>query len=128
MPQIFIKEATIVRRSLIHEVPDGIPLKLPPSTSDMVKGVEGFPAIYGMVLTTPKKSPQVEMPIVAGKNNDPVLAHWQTGLGRAAVFTSDAHNRWLAGWVGWMSGAGAGARVGGWRWGWRRGAARVVGS
>ena len=53
-----------------------------------------------MVLTSKKPNPQIEMPIVAGKNNDPILAHWQTGLGKAAAFTSDAHNTWAAQWVG----------------------------
>lgn len=99
LPQIFIKEATIVRRSLIQEETAGIPLKLTPTGSDMVKGLDFGNPIYGLVLTSRKQSPQVEVPIVAGKNNDPVLAYWQTGLGRAAVFTSDAHNKWLASYV-----------------------------
>ncbi|HEY7391806.1 MAG TPA: VWA domain-containing protein [Bryobacteraceae bacterium] len=32
---------------------------------------------------------------------DPLLVRWQYGLGRAAVFTSDAKNRWAANWVSW---------------------------
>ena len=32
---------------------------------------------------------------------DPLLVRWQYGLGRAAVFTSDAKNRWAANWVAW---------------------------
>ncbi len=32
---------------------------------------------------------------------DPLLVRWQYGLGRAAVFTSDAKNRWAANWVTW---------------------------
>jgi uncharacterized membrane protein len=100
LPQIFIKEATVVRRSLIYEEKKGIPLKLPPSLSEIVKGISEFPDVYGMVLTSRKNNPQIEVPIVAGKNNDPILAQWQTGLGRAAVFTSDAHNKWAANWVG----------------------------
>ncbi len=100
LPQIFIKEATVVRRSLIHEDSKGIPLKLPPSSSDIIKGVSEIPSVYGLVLTSKKNNPQIEMPIVAGVHNDPVLAHWQTGLGRAAAFTSDAHNKWAANWIG----------------------------
>jgi uncharacterized membrane protein len=100
LPQIFIKEATIVRRSLIHENREGIPLKSYPSSSEMVKGIGAFPGVFGYILTSKKPNPQIEMPLVAGKNNDPVLAHWQTGLGRAAAFTSDAHNLWAAQWVG----------------------------
>ena len=33
----------------------------------------------------PKADPKVEMPLAAGKLNDPILAHWQTGLGKSAV-------------------------------------------
>lgn len=100
LPQIFIKEATIVRRSLIFEDNGGIPVKNAPSSSDMVKGMSFGAPVFGIVLTSKKKNPQVEMPLVVGKNNDPLLAHWQTGLGRAAVFTSDAHNKWLKQYVG----------------------------
>jgi Ca-activated chloride channel family protein len=40
------------------------------------------------------------MPLATGKLNDPLLAHWQTGLGKAAAFTSDAYNKWSSAWVG----------------------------
>ena len=32
---------------------------------------------------------------------DPIFAHWQYGLGRAAAFTSDARSKWAASWVTW---------------------------
>jgi hypothetical protein len=32
---------------------------------------------------------------------DPLLVRWQYGLGRAAVFASDAKSRWAASWVSW---------------------------
>ena len=105
LPQIFIKEATIVRRSLIHESDSGIPLRLLDSSDDFVKTLDGQdpPPLFGMVLTTKKNDPKVMMPIAAqtGKEGilDPILAHWQAGLGKAAVFTGDAHNRWGARWV-----------------------------
>lgn len=104
LPQIFIKEATIVRRSLIHEADAGIPLQKLDASDELVKGlsVEDKP-LFGIVLTSKKNDPKVMMPIAAqtGKEGilDPVLAHWQTGLGRAAVFTGDAHNKWGARWV-----------------------------
>lgn len=102
LPQIFIKEATIVRRSLINEPKEGAQVKTAPSTSDVLKGIgSDLPGrVYGMVLSTKKNNPQVEVPLVAGPQNDPLLAHWQTGLGRSLVFTSDAHNKWAADWVG----------------------------
>jgi hypothetical protein len=32
---------------------------------------------------------------------DPLLVSWQYGLGRSAVFTSDAKNRWANSWLTW---------------------------
>jgi len=100
LPQIFIKEAVIVRRSLIHEEKSGIPTRLIDASDDFVRGIANPQPITGMVLTSKKNDPKVEMPLATGKMNDPLLAHWQTGLGKAAAFTSDAYNKWSSAWVG----------------------------
>ncbi len=103
LPQIFIKEATIVRRSLIQEDRDnGLMVKNSPSASDVLKGIgDQLPGrVVGMVLSTKKPSPQVDVPLLAGPQNDPLLAHWQSGLGRSLVFTSDANTVWTPDWVG----------------------------
>lgn len=34
-------------------------------------------------------------------DTDPLLSRWQYGLGRAAVFSSDAKSRWAANWLTW---------------------------
>ena len=34
-------------------------------------------------------------------HKDPLLTFWQYGLGRAAIFSSDAKSRWAASWVDW---------------------------
>ena len=39
--------------------------------------------------------------ILKADHSDPLLVRWQYGLGRSAVFTSDAKNRWAANWVTW---------------------------
>jgi Ca-activated chloride channel family protein len=39
--------------------------------------------------------------ILEADQRDPLLVRWQYGLGRAAVFTSDAKNRWALNWVTW---------------------------
>lgn len=98
LPQIFIKEATVIRRSLIQEAREGFPLRQAPALTDAVRGIVVPSTVTGYVLTSRKASPQVEVPIVAGRESDPILAYWQTGLGRAIAFTSDAHNRWAAAW------------------------------
>ena len=99
LPQIFIKEATVVRRSLIHEDEHGIPIKVLDRSDETVKGLSEAPAVFGMVLTSKKNDPKVSMPLAAGKMTDPILAHWQAGLGKALVFTSDPTRKWGAEWV-----------------------------
>ena len=39
--------------------------------------------------------------VVEADRGDPLLVLWQYGLGRSAVFTSDAKDRWAASWVTW---------------------------
>ena len=101
LPQIFIKEATVVKRSIIQEDPHGIPVRLAASSSELVKGLTPgpMPDLYGYDLTGRKENPLIEVPMVAGPKRDPVLATWQAGLGKTAVFTGDAFNRWDANWV-----------------------------
>ena len=98
LPQIFIKEATVVRRSLIFEK-DPINVKVGVPGSELLKGMNAIPPVRGMVLTSRKNNPQIDVPLVGGDNNDPILANWQAGLGRVVAFTADATNRWSNYWV-----------------------------
>ncbi|HYG34281.1 MAG TPA: hypothetical protein VEC99_05830, partial [Clostridia bacterium] len=41
-----------------------------------------------------------EIPLWTDKG-DPLLAHWQYGLGRAVAFTSDAKSKWARPWLNW---------------------------
>ncbi|HMC27943.1 MAG TPA: glutamine amidotransferase, partial [Verrucomicrobiae bacterium] len=97
LPQIFIKEAAVILKSAIFEEPFKPKLA---SSSELVRGIgsEEYPALLGYVCTTPKA--RAEIPLVSDKG-DPVLAHWQYGLGRAVAFTSDAKARWAKNWLGW---------------------------
>ncbi|HVN05818.1 MAG TPA: VWA domain-containing protein [Bryobacteraceae bacterium] len=61
-------------------------------------GIESAPPLRGYVRFETK--PTAELILRAGAE-DPLLVRWQYGLGRAAVFTSDAKNRWAATWVTW---------------------------
>jgi hypothetical protein len=54
--------------------------------------------MLGYVVTSPK--PRAETPLVTAKG-DPLLAHWQFGLGRAVAFTSDAKAKWARDWLEW---------------------------
>jgi len=102
LPQIFIKEATVVKRSIVQEDPQGISVALAATASDLVKGITPgpMPPLYGYDLTGRKDNPLIEVPMTAGPKRDPVLAAWQAGLGKSAVYMGDAFNRWDANWVG----------------------------
>jgi len=53
----------------------------------------------GYVVTGEREG--LAMVLLRGKENDPILALWQYGLGRAVAYTSDATPRWNPAWIGW---------------------------
>ena len=97
LPQIFIKEAAVILKSAIYEEPFQPQVV---ATSELTRGIGAaeYPTLQGYVATTEK--PRAETPLYTDKG-DPLLAHWQYGLGRAVAFTSDAQARWAAAWLSW---------------------------
>ena len=97
LPQIFIKETAVILKSAIYEEPFKPQLR---SSSEVVRGIGSgeYPSLLGYVATTPK--PRAETPLWTDKG-DPLLAHWQYGLGRAVAFTSDAKAKWGKIWLNW---------------------------
>ncbi|MBI2680094.1 MAG: VWA domain-containing protein [Candidatus Solibacter usitatus] len=61
-------------------------------------GMEEAPALRGYVRYVAKPTADTLLNV---EEKDPLLVRWQYGLGRAAVFTSDAKSRWAANWVSW---------------------------
>jgi Ca-activated chloride channel family protein len=61
-------------------------------------GIRSAPPLYGYIKFIAKSTADT---ILSVDHTDPLLVRWQYGLGRAAVFTSDAKSRWAAEWVGW---------------------------
>jgi hypothetical protein len=97
LPQIFIKEAAVILKSAIFEEPFR-PQVVDPT--ELIRGIAAneYPPLQGYVATTPK--PRAEMPLVS-QHGDPVLAHWNFGLGRTVAFTSDSKPKWAKEWLGW---------------------------
>jgi Ca-activated chloride channel homolog len=60
--------------------------------------IDSAPPLKGYVRFLAK--PTADTILVLDKD-DPLFTRWQFGLGRAAVFASDAKSRWAEGWVGW---------------------------
>ncbi|MBZ0279865.1 MAG: VWA domain-containing protein [Anaerolineae bacterium] len=97
VPSIFTQETVLATRSYILE--DAFVPTISAS-SPIVNGISAAPELFGYVATTPKQTAEI---ILRGPApyEDPLLASWQYGLGRAVAFTSDASSRWGANWVDW---------------------------
>lgn len=61
-------------------------------------GIETAPKLMGYVRFIAKPSAETILKI---DREDPLLSRWQYGLGRAAVFASDAKSRWATDWIKW---------------------------
>ena len=98
IPEIFIKEAQVVRRAMIIE--QTFSPQVAYGLSETLKGVSPpLPALDGYVLTGPKGG--LNQVVVTSQEADPVLATCQAGLGRCVAFTSSADSRWAARWIQW---------------------------
>jgi len=95
LPTIFAQETQLAMRTYIVEEPF-FPRQT--ATSPILEGLEAVPSLTGYVATSPKPAAQV---ILTTHQDDPLLAAWQYGLGRAVAWTSDASGRWAARWVTW---------------------------
>ncbi len=95
IPNIFLKEAATVSRSAIIE---GAFVPKIKGESSILKGINSTPPLLGYVGTSAKTTARE---ILQSKDDDPILATWQYGLGKSVAWTSDARQRWSAGWLPW---------------------------
>ena len=93
IPQIVTAEAFIASRAQIIE--EHFTPRV--HSSGLVDDLS-FPELRGYVAASPKPSATVHL---VSAQDDPILASWQYGLGRAVAFTSDATGRWGADWMRW---------------------------
>ncbi|HLG62654.1 MAG TPA: glutamine amidotransferase [Ktedonosporobacter sp.] len=99
IPQVLLKETEqAARRSVINEtfVPASV------GTHPILTGLQGLPSLDGYIATTPKPTAQM---VLVSHLDDPVLAVWQYGLGRAVAWTSDALGLWTTRWLQWNQAA-----------------------
>ncbi|NQW03429.1 MAG: VWA domain-containing protein [Acidobacteria bacterium] len=96
VPQIFVKEAKDVTTPGFDE-------KLLKPVVKHVGFLEGIdfsraPQLRGRTATVLKET---ALELVQTEEEDPLLAYWPIGAGRAAVFSSDVKDRWAADWIRW---------------------------
>lgn len=105
LPKIFQREARRVSRPLVFEPPGGVSPQIV-YPHPLLDGLDRqLPPINGFVLTEVKDNPLAQVLIRSPQPDQPenatVLAVWSYGLGRTAVLTTDAGERWAAPWTGW---------------------------
>lgn len=96
LPQIFIREVRVVRKPMIRESP--FQPRLTPTGSPITAGLPtNLPPLAGFVLTQPRPE-AIAIDAMLAPTGEPVLSHWNIGLGQAAAWTSDA-SVWARAWV-----------------------------
>jgi uncharacterized membrane protein/Mg-chelatase subunit ChlD len=97
VPDFFLKETVQAVGRYIIEEPF---FPLPAVPSPVLQGIDStdLPLLLGYNGSTPKTTARMDLVTPRG---DPLLATWQHGLGRAAVWTSDLKGQWGTRWIGW---------------------------
>ncbi|MEP6807304.1 MAG: VWA domain-containing protein [Chloroflexota bacterium] len=96
IPDIFLKETI---RTAGENIVEGRFQPVPSAPSEILRGLDPgrLPSLLGYNATTAKGTATVSL--LTGRD-DPLLAQWQYGLGRAVAWTSDARQQWAAPWIG----------------------------
>jgi Ca-activated chloride channel family protein len=104
----FLNDPAGLEQLLLRDVEEhtGVTAVEKPITPKVIKqaeildgvGMDSAPQLKGYVRFVSRPTSDT---ILMADREDPLLVRWQYGLGRAAVFTSDAKNRWAANWVQW---------------------------
>ncbi len=98
LPRVLVDSVQVVNEPLLKE---GLfkPV-VRPTGSTLTLGMDEAPPLGGLVITAPRDDPSVIIEAVHPEG-EPLLVHWQAGLGRSAAFTSDALGPWSASWLDW---------------------------
>jgi Mg-chelatase subunit ChlD len=110
VPDIFLKETVTSVGQYIVEEPF---YPLPGMPSPVLTGLDAatLPPLLGYNGTSPKNTARLDLLTPRG---DPLLASWQYGLGRSAVWTSDFKGQWGTAWIGWEGFPRFAAQLVGW--------------
>jgi hypothetical protein len=97
IPRIVFRELEVALKDAMIEG-DVQPQVLVPSPVLRGLSPQDLPLLGGYEATTARDG--VSIALVTG-DGDPLLAHWQYGLGRVVAFTSDAGHLWTRRWPSW---------------------------
>jgi Mg-chelatase subunit ChlD len=98
VPKIFSAETeNITESNVVEQSIRALPAKL----VEVLSGIdfEKAPPLKGYIASEAR--PTSEVLLKSSDRSEPILARWRFGLGRVAVFTTDAQGSWAGGWTGW---------------------------
>lgn len=96
LPRVFTRAVRVLRSPMVRES-SFAPVMLA-TGSPLTHGLDGaMPNLGGINLSQARTDPKVTN-AMAHPAGEPLLAHWNVGLGRVAAFTSDA-SRWAREWI-----------------------------
>jgi len=98
LPRVLVDSVQVINKPLLKETPF-VPVVLA-TGSTLTAGLDNAPPLGGLVITATRPEPTVTLEMT-DPDGEPLLAHWQVGLGRVAAFTSDAGGGWSREWVQW---------------------------
>jgi Mg-chelatase subunit ChlD len=96
VPQLMAQEVVLASRDFVNE---GEFFPRVVGAGPAVENLAESPRLLGYLATTAK--PTAETQLRVGAEDDPLLASWRVGLGRATAWTSDASTRWSKHWATW---------------------------
>jgi uncharacterized membrane protein/secreted protein with Ig-like and vWFA domain len=110
IPDIFLKETI---RTQGEQIVEERFQPIPSQPSEILRGLDAgrLPHLLGYNATTAKGTATVAL---LTQREDPLLAQWQYGLGRAVAWTSDARSTWASDWIGTDAYGTALAQMVGW--------------
>ena len=98
IPRIFTLETQLASKASLIEQPFKPQLTSPAHEAMQEIDWKNVPPLGGYVATSLKPTADL---VLMSHQEDPVLATWRFGLGRAAAFTSDAKAKWGVLWLRW---------------------------
>jgi Mg-chelatase subunit ChlD len=98
LPRVLVDSVQVINKPLLKEVT--FRPAPGPTGGALAAALRDAPELDGLVITTARPDPGAVVE-ATDPEGEPLLAHWQVGLGRVAAFTSDAAGRWSARWLEW---------------------------
>ena len=97
LPTVLTEAVRETQRYIVQEPFE--PVITAPS-EPIVEGIGTPPRLHGYIATTKKDTAQV---FIRSHKDEPILAGWNIGLGKAVAWTSDAKPAWAEEWISWQN-------------------------